>query len=67
VRRFARRIQPGDVVVIRNEGPRGGPGMREMGLASTDDLRRAFVQYRALFDDLLEIAPGLRPAQPAVR
>ena len=26
----ARRIQPGDVVVIRYEGPRGGPGMREM-------------------------------------
>ncbi|MGH9542551.1 MAG: dihydroxy-acid dehydratase [Terriglobales bacterium] len=25
-----RRIQAGDVVVIRNEGPRGGPGMREM-------------------------------------
>lgn len=24
------RIQPGDVVVIRFEGPRGGPGMREM-------------------------------------
>jgi dihydroxy-acid dehydratase len=24
------RIQPGDVVVIRNEGPVGGPGMREM-------------------------------------
>ncbi len=24
------RIQPGDVVVIRNEGPCGGPGMREM-------------------------------------
>jgi dihydroxy-acid dehydratase len=23
-------ISPGDVVVIRNEGPRGGPGMREM-------------------------------------
>ena len=25
-----RRIRPGDVVVIRNEGPAGGPGMREM-------------------------------------
>jgi len=24
------RIEPGDVVVIRNEGPAGGPGMREM-------------------------------------
>jgi dihydroxy-acid dehydratase len=24
------RIQPGDVVIIRYEGPRGGPGMREM-------------------------------------
>ena len=24
------RIQPGDVVVIRFEGPKGGPGMREM-------------------------------------
>jgi dihydroxy-acid dehydratase len=24
------RIQPGDVIVIRHEGPRGGPGMREM-------------------------------------
>ncbi|HEX6032544.1 MAG TPA: dihydroxy-acid dehydratase [Tepidiformaceae bacterium] len=26
----ARQIHEGDVVVIRNEGPRGGPGMREM-------------------------------------
>jgi dihydroxy-acid dehydratase len=26
----AGQIQPGDVVVIRNEGPAGGPGMREM-------------------------------------
>jgi dihydroxy-acid dehydratase len=25
-----KRIKPGDVVVIRYEGPRGGPGMREM-------------------------------------
>ena len=27
---LAREIQSGDVVVIRYEGPRGGPGMREM-------------------------------------
>jgi dihydroxy-acid dehydratase len=27
---LARRIRPGDVLVIRYEGPRGGPGMREM-------------------------------------
>jgi dihydroxy-acid dehydratase len=26
----SKRIEPGDVVVIRNEGPAGGPGMREM-------------------------------------
>jgi dihydroxy-acid dehydratase len=26
----AKRIEAGDVVVIRNEGPAGGPGMREM-------------------------------------
>jgi dihydroxy-acid dehydratase len=24
------KIKPGDVVIIRNEGPRGGPGMQEM-------------------------------------
>ena len=27
---YERRINPGDVVVIRYEGPKGGPGMREM-------------------------------------
>jgi len=32
------KIQPGDVVVVRNEGPRGGPGMREM-LALTSMLK----------------------------
>ena len=26
----AQAIEPGDIVVIRNEGPAGGPGMREM-------------------------------------
>ncbi|MBP5245050.1 MAG: dihydroxy-acid dehydratase [Clostridia bacterium] len=27
---YAKEIKPGDVVVIRYEGPKGGPGMREM-------------------------------------
>lgn len=27
---LAKEVQPGDVVVIRYEGPRGGPGMQEM-------------------------------------
>ncbi|MDI6884399.1 MAG: dihydroxy-acid dehydratase [Hadesarchaea archaeon] len=27
---FGKRIKSGDVVVIRHEGPKGGPGMREM-------------------------------------
>jgi dihydroxy-acid dehydratase len=26
------KIMPGDVLVIRNEGPRGGPGMRELSI-----------------------------------
>ena len=28
----AQDIHPGDVLVIRNEGPRGGPGMRELSI-----------------------------------
>jgi dihydroxy-acid dehydratase len=34
---MARKIEPGDVVVIRYEGPKGGPGMQEM-LAPTSAL-----------------------------
>jgi dihydroxy-acid dehydratase len=34
---LARKIKPGDVLVIRYEGPKGGPGMREM-LAPTSAL-----------------------------
>ncbi|HET6452445.1 MAG TPA: dihydroxy-acid dehydratase [Spirochaetia bacterium] len=37
---LAKQIRKGDVVVIRNEGPRGGPGMREM-LAPTSALAGA--------------------------
>jgi len=28
----AKRVQPGDVLIIRYEGPRGGPGMRELSI-----------------------------------
>jgi dihydroxy-acid dehydratase len=35
---LAGKVTPGDVVVIRNEGPRGGPGMQEM-LAPTSYIR----------------------------
>ena len=37
---LAGEIQPGDVVVIRYEGPKGGPGMREM-LAVTGAMKGA--------------------------
>ena len=30
-------VKPGEVVVIRNEGPKGGPGMQEM-LAPTSNI-----------------------------
>jgi dihydroxy-acid dehydratase len=29
---MSRAIRPGDVLVIRNEGPAGGPGMRELSI-----------------------------------
>ncbi len=35
---LAGRVKPGEVVVIRNEGPRGGPGMQEM-LAPTSYIK----------------------------
>jgi dihydroxy-acid dehydratase len=37
---LAGKIQPGDIVVIRYEGPKGGPGMREM-LAVTGAMKGA--------------------------
>jgi dihydroxy-acid dehydratase len=48
----AGRIQAGDVVVIRHEGPAGGPGMREM-LAVT-----AAIQGAGLGDDVALITDG---------
>jgi dihydroxy-acid dehydratase len=46
------RIKPGDVVVIRYEGPRGGPGMREM-LAVT-----AAINGAGLGDQVLLLTDG---------
>ena len=40
------QIKPGDVVVIRYEGPRGGPGMREM-LSTTAALTGRGVRTRS--------------------
>jgi dihydroxy-acid dehydratase len=48
----AGKIQPGDVVVIRYEGPRGGPGMREM-LAVT-----AAIVGRGLGDSVALVTDG---------
>lgn len=49
---FAHRIRHGDVVVIRTEGPKGGPGMREM-LAIT-----AAIKGAGLGKDVLLITDG---------
>ena len=49
---FNHEIQHGDVVVIRTEGPRGGPGMREM-LAIT-----AAIKGAGLGNDVLLITDG---------
>lgn len=48
---FSGEVQPGDVVVIRYEGPRGGPGMQEM-LGPTSALKaRGFGEVCALITD----------------
>ena len=49
---IGRRIARGDVIVIRNEGPRGGPGMREM-LAPT-----AAIQGSGLDKDVALVTDG---------
>jgi dihydroxy-acid dehydratase len=46
------RIRPGDVVVLRYEGPRGGPGMREMLLPT------ATIAGMGLGDEVLLITDG---------
>jgi dihydroxy-acid dehydratase len=49
---MAKRIKPGDVIVIRYEGPRGGPGMQEM-LAPT-----AAIAGRGLGESVALITDG---------
>ena len=44
-------IQDGDVVVIRNEGPRGGPGMREMLAVTAALIGRGLGDSVALLTD----------------
>ncbi len=45
------RINPGDVVVIRYEGPKGGPGMREMLSVTAALVGRGLGQSVALITD----------------
>jgi dihydroxy-acid dehydratase len=45
-------IKPGDVLVIRNEGPRGGPGMRELSIPA------AMLTGKGLNDSVAMITDG---------
>ena len=47
----ARRIAPGDVVVIRYEGPSGGPGMREMLAVTAALVGQGLGEHVALLTD----------------
>lgn len=44
-------IHPGDVIVIRNEGPKGGPGMREMLAVTAAIAGTPFSEQVALITD----------------
>jgi dihydroxy-acid dehydratase len=48
---FGGRIRPGDVVVIRYEGPKGGPGMREQLLPTSAIIGMGLGQSVALVTD----------------
>ena len=48
---LAGRVHAGDVVVIRNEGPRGGPGMREMLSPTSAIMGRGLGDKVALITD----------------
>jgi dihydroxy-acid dehydratase len=48
---LAGRVRAGDVLVIRNEGPRGGPGMREMLSPTSAIVGRGLGEKVALITD----------------
>lgn len=48
---YADQIQSGDVIVIRNEGPKGGPGMREMLTATAALVGMGYSDKVALITD----------------
>ena len=48
---LAGKIKPGDVVVIRYEGPKGGPGMREMHMVTSLIVGRGMDEMCALVTD----------------
>ena len=48
---LAGRVRAGDVLVIRNEGPRGGPGMREMLSPTSAIMGRGLGEKVALITD----------------
>jgi dihydroxy-acid dehydratase len=47
----AQAIKPGDVIVIRNEGPAGGPGMREMLQVTAAIVGEGLGEHVALLTD----------------
>jgi dihydroxy-acid dehydratase len=48
---LAGKVKPGDVIVIRNEGPRGGPGMVEMLSPTSFVIGAGFGESVALITD----------------
>jgi len=48
---MAKKIVPGDVVVVRYEGPKGGPGMREMLVVTAAIVGQGFKDSVALITD----------------
>lgn len=48
---YEKKIQDGDVIVIKNEGPQGGPGMREMLTATAALVGMGYAETVALITD----------------